>query len=238
MPGKTKDSSDFHGGAQRSFNEAPAKCRGKRPKDGASQFPSSSFNEAPAKCRGKHVAIHHFGQGGELASMRPQRNAGENRQAVPVQPVRRRASMRPQRNAGENRCPPLVERTDDVASMRPQRNAGENFAGTARKRESYWVASMRPQRNAGENVVAGLQPPRCDHASMRPQRNAGENEGIRRRFLCDPDGFNEAPAKCRGKLRLVGQVVSEVVRFNEAPAKCRGKLSTPCSVALHCNRLQ
>ena len=60
-------------------------------------------------------------------------------------------------------------------------------------------ASMRPQRNAGENR-GGRRAPRLEHpASMRPQRNAGENVDpqCRRRFIVG--GFNEAPAKCRGK---------------------------------------
>ena len=38
-----------------------------------------------------------------------------------------------------------------------------------------------------------------------------------------PPRFNEAPAKCRGKLAVGGFRGSGVSRFNEAPAKCRGK---------------
>ena len=35
------------------FNEAPAKCRGKRPQGRGSGSKRIGFNEAPAKCRGK-----------------------------------------------------------------------------------------------------------------------------------------------------------------------------------------
>ena len=61
-------------------------------------------------------------------------------------------------------------------------------------------------------------------ASMRPPRNAGENESHALSSLCANAGFNEAPAKCRGKpmrMRVSGLTMS---CFNEAPAKCRGKL--------------
>ena len=39
--------------APRSFNEAPAKCRGKRRSTRSARRRRTSFNEAPAKCRGK-----------------------------------------------------------------------------------------------------------------------------------------------------------------------------------------
>ena len=63
----------------------------------------TSFNEAPAKCRGKPIARQRDRIGLQGASMRPQRNAGENG-FHPRQPLPRivHASMRPQRNAGEN----------------------------------------------------------------------------------------------------------------------------------------
>ena len=35
--------------------------------------------------------------------------------------------------------------------------------------------------------------------------------------------FNEAPAKCRGKLHFPVFSRLALTRFNEAPAKCRGK---------------
>ena len=61
------------------------------------------------------------------------------------------------------------------------------------------TASMRPQRNAGENGAAGGPPWHVWFASMRPQRNAGENRASGKTARCMLHGFNEAPAKCRGK---------------------------------------
>ena len=50
---------------------------GKTAAIGGKWWPLSGFNEAPAKCRGKlHFAF--TSQGCNMASMRPQRNAGEN----------------------------------------------------------------------------------------------------------------------------------------------------------------
>ena len=61
-------------------------------------------------------------------------------------------------------------------------------------------ASMRPQRNAGENGRRSGSARACGRrASMRPQRNAGENAGRGCSRPASPAGFNEAPAKCRGK---------------------------------------
>ena len=55
MPGKTKSGGGHAHGISR-FNEAPAKCRGKRALKSTSSGPASpSFNEAPAKCRGKRA---------------------------------------------------------------------------------------------------------------------------------------------------------------------------------------
>ena len=53
MPGKTRPPS-IAGRWCRCFNEAPAKCRGKRDKqDKRIDRIDARFNEAPAKCRGK-----------------------------------------------------------------------------------------------------------------------------------------------------------------------------------------
>ena len=45
--------------------------------------------------------------------------------------------------------------------------------------------------------------------------------------LSDPGGFNEAPAKCRGKPVRTRCRPRMRVCFNEAPAKCRGKQKLP-----------
>ena len=65
--------------------------------------------------------------------------------------------------------------------------------------------------------------PLLEVASMRPRPDAAENlpgapVATRPRFR-----FNEAAARCRGKLGA-GVVVAEAVEcFNEAAARCRGK---------------
>ena len=107
------------------FNEAPAKCRGKPAQPKASPWTCCGFNEAPAKCRGKPQA-RGSGLLGQCASMRPQRNAGENGMLPDARQLRFAASMRPQRNAGENASFRRVMGGFLSASMRPQRNAGEN----------------------------------------------------------------------------------------------------------------
>ena len=182
----------------------------------------NGFNEAPAKCRGKR-RICNLGERGWKASMRPQRNAGENSVEIGIEDIVLPASMRPQRNAGENSAILDLLRPTERASMRPQRNAGENVLPPG-KAPSSTRASMRPQRNAGENIGHhGLlsvdtgcfneAPAKCrgkphqrrtqllpyPHASMRPQRNAGENTSSPAMSGCRAAGFNEAPAKCRGK---------------------------------------
>ncbi len=151
MPGKTFDSRANPKATGRRFNEAPAKCRGKPP------LPA----ELTARTR--------------IASMRPQRNAGENGPYFERPSGDVFASMRPQRNAGEN----LALDYSDVdlnpgfneapAKCRGKRPLQARSLGTAHG------ASMRPQRNAGENYPVAPQKSHGRVASMRPQRNAGEN---------------------------------------------------------------
>ena len=100
-----------------------------------------------------------------------------------------------------------------------------------------------PGKTGAASFVRGSKLP----ASMRPQRNAGENEMEVWKYRQTQLSFNEAPAKCRGKLRdrriregsygasmrpqrNAGEnsgrrlkLLRGRVRFNEAPAKCRGK---------------
>ena len=66
------------------------------------QTPGGGFNEAPAKCRGKLEGYLQFRDLAKTASMRPQRNAGENPPDPEPDEAEEEASMRPQRNAGEN----------------------------------------------------------------------------------------------------------------------------------------
>ena len=108
------------------FNEAPAKCRGKRSSRKRRNFAGRCFNEAPAKCRGKPVGVYGLLSRIFRFNEAPAKCRGK-RTDCPPDRGNRRASMRPQRNAGEN--PDAVRVAVprfDVASMRPQRNAGEN----------------------------------------------------------------------------------------------------------------
>ena len=87
-------------------------------------------------------------------------------------------------------------------------------------------ASMRPRPDAAENAAAALQVAGQVRASMRPRPDAAENArrgaGAARRA----PRFNEAAARCRGKLLETGPAPAVVqTGFNEAAARCRGKPS-------------
>ena len=80
MPGKTRRQ-NLPPSCPRSFNEAPAKCRGKPAANGGLIEALKRFNEAPAKCRGKRGTAFRW-PALPPASMRPQRNAGENQTEI------------------------------------------------------------------------------------------------------------------------------------------------------------
>ena len=61
-------------------------------------------------------------------------------------------------------------------------------------------------------------------ASMRPRPDAAENEDAQLLSIWTKQRFNEAAARCRGK--LAGGAAprgDRACRFNEAAARCRGK---------------
>ena len=60
-------------------------------------------------------------------------------------------------------------------------------------------------------------------ASMRPRPDAAENGPGRLPERVLFLGFNEAAARCRGKLNSPGGHAGDRTRFNEAAARCRGK---------------
>ncbi len=75
----------------------------------------------------------------------------------PVQPVLdHKASMRPQRNAADNRLIWYSTRLVKLASMRPQRNAADNLRLSPKELREIHNASMRPQRNAADNASTAL----------------------------------------------------------------------------------
>ena len=86
---------------RRRFNEAAARCRGKR--RGGCRAPRSCrcFNEAAARCRGKHHGLL-VGVRADVASMRPRPDAAENAGADAVEAEAGAASMRPRPDAAEN----------------------------------------------------------------------------------------------------------------------------------------
>ena len=122
---------------------------------------------------------------------------------------------------------------------------------------------MRPRPDAAENAYADAMAAHDAYlASMRPRPDAAEN----RRACCSgdywPPGFNEAAARCRGKLdcpsfydermrasmrprpdaaeNLEGALMqlSTRIRFNEAAARCRGKLTRQDDILAAVRQLQ
>ena len=88
-----------------------------------------------------------------------------------------------------------------------------------------YEASMRPRPDAAENLRRGGDAAGRRRASMRPRPDAAENAGdARAAGATAAPGFNEAAARCRGKLVDQGEQRPLGVRgFNEAAARCRGK---------------
>ena len=89
------------------------------------------------------------------------------------------------------------------------------------------AASMRPRPDAAENGGCRPVDARCGiAASMRPRPDAAENLNPAASTRIGTIGFNEAAARCRGKLFPVDLISSYDTRFNEAAARCRGKRRT------------
>ena len=110
----------------------------------------------------------------------------------------------------------------------------KTFTAAERERERHH-ASMRPRPDAAENAKSARSVAAYPLASMRPRPDAAENPGGQTATgSASPPGFNEAAARCRGKLRGCGCWPSGWWRFNEAAARCRGK---PLSSSLKTNRV-
>ena len=173
MPRKTPPRTP-HIQIQRRFNEAAARCRGKRRSTGTRSPPAARFNEAAARCRGKPGGGRAHPAGCPPASMRPRPDAAENGQ----------------RGDFCHHSPP--------ASMRPRPDAAENSPAA-------WYA--RPALRCFNEAAA-----RC-----RGKLTSGDVP-IRLSM-----SFNEAAARCRGKLPRPWRTSSSTRCFNEAAARCRGK---------------
>ena len=74
-----------------------------------------------------------------------------------------------------------------------------------------------------KTAAAARRRPDGGRASMRPRPDAAENRAAGPRATRRSAGFNEAAARCRGKLRRPGRGRTRRPCFNEAAARCRGK---------------
>ncbi len=135
-----------------------------------------------------------------LASMRPQRNAGENK------PLR---TMMPKFNLCFNEAPAKCRGKQSM----PGRGQGPDPSGF----------NEAPVKCRGKPMKAASLAPACSGFNEAPAKCRGKRVGNISFSMTSP-GFNEAPAKCRGKQRRRGRCCTRWTCFNEAPAKCRGKL--------------
>ena len=166
------------------------------------------FNEAAARCRGKRAALPPSGRGRLTASMRPRPDAAENVGAGGEHgPDSCRASMRPRPDAAEN----VVDVGDRAAawrraSMRPRPDAAENPPRPGSAPAEVFLASMRPRPDAAENS-------RCTRLGSRTRRGRFNEAAARcrgkrgapRQPGAPRTGFNEAAARCRGKLVVAAE---------------------------------
>ena len=187
--------------AQRRFNEAAARCRGKPTWYGwhphrllASMRPRPDAAENAPPPRGRREAA--------AASMRPRPDAAEN---VGLFQVGRRAQRRFNEAAARCRGKPTWYGWHPhrlLASMRPRPDAAENAPPPRGRREAA-AASMRPRPDAAENTRRKVSlPTGLKLASMRPRPDAAENPALFDRTVAPFLGFNEAAARCRGKLTM------------------------------------
>ena len=117
-----------------------------------------------------------------------------------------RASMRPRPDATENL--EAAEHRDgggQRASMRPRPDATENLPRT-RATTGRRPASMRPRPDATENACMADSQTAPATASMRPRPDATENAVAGRPAGSFPGGFNEAAARCHGKLANAAEI--------------------------------
>ena len=120
-----------------SFNEAAARCRGKRWPRACRTGRRRGFNEAAARCRGK-PENHLMCAAATRASMRPRPDAAENVAAHRSPRRRLPASMRPRPDAAENGLSgrvPLPEAhsfNEAAARCRGKRSRGSRCPGRSR----------------------------------------------------------------------------------------------------------
>ena len=175
-----------------------------RPQRGGTTAESLRFNEAAARCRGKRRRAARIDGGLPGASMRPRPDAAENRlRVVCCRPRHEGFNEAAARCRGkrrqEGRCSDGFESFNEAAA----RCRGKLVE--ARKSAQTIKASMRPRPDAAENARArDLQAVRPHPASMRPRPDAAENDFAQSRNSDSSSRFNEAAARCRGKRRNAG----------------------------------
>ena len=120
---------------------------------------SPGFNEAAARCRGKRAGDHALPRrlAAPRASMRPRPDAAENRHLLRVLRPGSLASMRPRPDAAENPGAFARDGRRGAASMRPRPDAAENELQAAALRVRHG-ASMRPRPDAAENTRCRRRP--------------------------------------------------------------------------------
>ena len=155
--------------------------------DAAENFPLDGcagqgvrFNEAAARCRGKPLLALWPDAPVRAASMRPRPDAAENA---------------PSGAAGNSRDRRFNEAAARCRGKRPRMSGDAPDPG----------ASMRPRPDAAENAGQAARSLRPARASMRPRPDAAENVRPDVPDRPRPDRFNEAAARCRGKLLGRGQ---------------------------------
>ena len=104
----------------------------------------------------------------------------------------------------------MPRKTDDdrpglgrgLASMRPRPDAAENRVHLVPPHLVSPLASMRPRPDAAENPQRRSTGVGIPLASMRPRPDAAENARPSTPAARPSTRFNEAAARCRGKLIL------------------------------------
>ena len=135
--------------------------------------PAAGFNEAAARCRGKRPVEHAGKEVVEEASMRPRPDAAENSAS------RRRGRPAPRFNEAAARCrgkrpwAPTLPRTFRSFNEAAARCRGKR-AGTARAGRRNGCFNEAAARCRGKPVQGGV-PNDVLKASMRPRPDAAEN---------------------------------------------------------------
>ena len=199
MPRKTGST---RGGLETSgrFNEAAARCRGKRlaepvraavrppasmrPRPDAAENPPTPmmtcrlpkcFNEAAARCRGKHTGRRSSTSGCASFNEAAARCRGK-RVSLGRLGVSPGASMRPRPDAAENAHVPVDEQLAGAASMRPRPDAAENRSRwTWFRAQSSCCFNEAAARCRGKRRAMPSDRQRRTDASMRPRPDAAEN---------------------------------------------------------------